>query len=162
MARLDQCYDVANLPVSERSGSFEPMPPGWYIATITSASIEKTNAGTGSYIKLRYDITGPTHQGRCVFGNLNIKNPNPKAEEIANQHLGEIMRAIGLYRVDDTDQLVGGTLSIKLSIKEASGDYDAGNEVKGFKSINGTMPPAGAPRPSAPSAPAAAKPPWAK
>jgi hypothetical protein len=56
-----------------------------------------------------YDITGPSHQGRVVFGNLNIKNANPKAEEIGRQQLGDIMRAIGLAKVTDTDQFIGGS-----------------------------------------------------
>ena len=162
MARLEQGYDVANMPASDRN--FDPLPAGWYLATITDASIQKTKSGTGSYIKIRYDITGPTHQGRVVFGNLNIKNPNPKAEKIANEDLGDIMRAIGLARVDDTDQLVGHNLSIKLSVKPAADGYDPGNEVKGFKSVDGAMPPVGGPPRPTSSAPAASpsKPPWAK
>jgi hypothetical protein len=49
---------------------------------------------------------------------LNIKNANPKAEEIGRQQLGDIMRAIGLAKVTDTDQLIGGQIGIKLEVKE--------------------------------------------
>lgn len=70
------------------------------------------------------------------------------------------MLAIGLPKVRDTDQLIGGQLSIKLSVR--TGEY-AGNEVKGYKAIGGA--PAlsqayAAPAPN--SAPAKSAPPWAK
>ena len=167
MAFLGQTFDANELPQGN-GGNYDPLPPGWYTATITAAELKPTKDGSGQYIKVRYDITGPTHQGRVVFGNLNIKNASAKAEEIGRQQLGEIMRAIGLARVTDTDQLIGGSLSIKLSVREATEQYDAQNEVKGFKAITGSVPtfaaPAASPAASAPASagPAKAAPPWAK
>lgn len=171
MAFLDTAFDVNELPQGT-SNNFDPLPAGWYNTNITQAEIKATSDGTGQYIKLRYDITGPTHQGRVVFGNLNIKNKTPKAEEIGRQQLGEVMRAIGLSRVTDTDQLIGGSLSIKLEIRAqrtdpASGKtYDASNDVKGFRSLNGSPAPMasvpfGSPA-TASAAPGKASPPWAK
>ena len=160
MAFLSESFDVNELP--QGNGNFEPLPAGWYTATISQAELKATKAGNGQYIKLRYDITGPTHQGRVVFGNLNIKNPNPKAEEIGRADLGNIMRAIGLAKVTDTDQLIGGQIAIKLEVKQDE-QYGAGNEVKGFKSLSGSAAPAAAmPAASAPAASGKAAPPWAK
>ncbi len=97
-----------------------------------------------------------------MFGNLNIKNANPKAEEIGRQQLGDIMRAIGLAKVTDTDQLIGGQIAIKLEVKEDA-QYGASNEVKGFKSVSGSAAPAAViPQAQSNSAPAKAAPPWAK
>ena len=156
MAFLDQTFEADAMPVSEKS--YEPLPAGWYTASITAAELKNTKAGTGQYIAIRYDIIGPTHQGRIVFGNLNIRNPNPKAEEIGRQQLGEVMRAIGIAKVQDTDELIGGQLSIKVDIR-SSEQYGDQNEVKGFKAIAGSTPPA-------PVAKAAASgkaaPPWQK
>ena len=164
MAFLNEEFNVNELP--QGNGNFEPLPAGWYTATISQSELKATKAGNGQYIKLRYDITGPTHQGRVVFGNLNIKNANPKAEEIGRADLGEIMRAIGLAKVTDTDQLIGGQIGIKLSIKDDA-QYGASNEVKGFKSLSGSAAPAAASIPAktaapAPAASAKAAPPWAK
>jgi hypothetical protein len=160
MAFLDEEFSVDTLPVG--NNNFEPLPEGWYNATITGAEIKSTKAGDGKFIAVKYTVTGPSHQGRVVFGNLNIKNASTKAEEIGRSQLGDIMRAIGLGKVSDTDQLIGGNLGIKLSMK--TGEY-AGNEVKAFRALNGS-----APAPvsilSTPSsvktAPAKAAPPWAK
>ena len=164
MAFLNEEFNVNELP--QGNGNFEPLPAGWYTATISQSELKATKAGNGQYIKLRYDITGPSHQGRVVFGNLNIKNANPKAEEIGRQQLGDIMRAIGLAKVTDTDQLIGGQIAIKLEVKQDE-QYGASNEVKGFKSVSGSAAPAAASIPAkttapASAAPAKAAPPWAK
>jgi hypothetical protein len=171
MAFLGQTFDANELPQGN-GGNFEPLPEGSYNATVTQAELKPTNDGTGQYIKLRLDITGPSHQGRVVFGNLNIKNASAKTEEIGRQQLGDIMRAIGLAKVTDTDQLIGGSLNIKLSIRTARTDektgktYEASNEVKAYRAINGGAAPtfqAAAPAAApAAAAPAKAAPPWAK
>lgn len=153
MASLHESFDIESLPVG--NGSFDPLPAGWYRVTIKEASVAKTKAGTGEYIKIRYDVEGPSHGGRVVFGNLNISNPNPKAEEIGRQQLGELMRAIGLKSLKDTDQLIGGTLEIKLAIRESE-QYGNSNDVKAFKAVGG------APKAISPAAAAKPKAPWLK
>jgi len=160
MAYLDEEFSIDSLPVG--NNNFDPLPEGWYNATITGAEIKPTKAGDGKYIAIKYAITGPTHQGRVIFGNLNIKNASTKAEEIGRQQLGEIMRAIGLAKVTDTDQLIGGQISIKLEVKNDA-QYGASNEVKAFKSVSGSAAPAASPASPAAAAPAATKaaPPWA-
>jgi hypothetical protein len=72
------------------------------------------------------------------------------------------MRAIGLAKVTDTDQLIGGNLSIKLHVKQDA-QHGASNEVKGFKSVSGSAAPVAASMPAsgAPAATAKAAPPWA-
>jgi hypothetical protein len=153
MAFLEHTFDVDTLPQGT-GGNFEPLPDGWYQATITGAEVKDTKAGTGQYISVKYTITGPTHEGRVVFGSLNIRNPNPKAESIGLEQLRALMVAIGVPRVTDTDQLIGGNLSIKLAIRESE-QYGASNDVKAFKALAGAS--------AAPAAkPASATPPWAK
>lgn len=165
MAFLGQTFDANELPQGN-GGNYDPLPAGWYNANITAAELKPTKDGSGQYIKVRYDITGPSHQGRVVFGNLNIKNASAKAEEIGRTELGNLMRAIGLAKVTDTDQLIGGSLSIKLDVRAATEQYAAQNEVKGFKAITGSAPTfatasAPAQAAAAPEASGKAAPPWA-
>ena len=159
MSFLD--FKVEDLP--EDGGSFEPVPAGWYQVQIKAAEVVQTKAGTGEYIKLRLDILGPTHEGRVLFANLNIRNPSVASEDIAHKQLGAIMRAIGLAHLQDSDQLVGGMLMVKVSIK-SSEQYGDSNEVKAFKAIDGSAPPKSAPaaqKPASDSNEAVAAPPWA-
>ena len=153
--RLDETINLKSLPESDRS--YDPVPPGWYAVRIHSAEVKATKAGNGQYIAVRYDIIGPAHQGRVIYGNLNIRNPNAKAEQIGRQQLGELMRAIGLAEIQDTDQIIGGTCEIKLDVKAAEGDWAARNEVRGWKHQGGSVA-----TPAATPASAAKAPPWRK
>lgn len=173
MASLN--ININDLPEGQ---NFEPLPEGWYTAEIKKAELKATGSG-GQMIAVDYKIDGPTHAGRLVnFQNINIKNANPTAEEIGKGQLRLIMGAIGLATIQDTDQLVGHRLQIKLAIKPAGKymkdgiekSYDAGNEVKGFKAIEGGAPPmpkamsTGMPTNGGASVPAGtgSAPPWAK
>lgn len=167
MAFLGETFSTDSLPVSDRS--FDLVPEGWYNATITKAELNNTKAGTGQKIDMRYDITGPTQQGRVVFGTVNVRNQSQKAEEIGRQQLGEIMRAVGLAKINDSDELIGGSICIRVKIRQptqqdiANGYGDARNEIGGFKSASGALPQVtstSAPEPTA--QPGGAKPPWAK
>jgi len=105
-------------------------------------------------------VTGPTHEGRVVFTNLNIKNPNPKAEEIGRQQLDSLIRACGIPSIEDTDQLIGGYCAIKVTTKKST-EWGDSNEIKGYKSLNESA----APMPKAeakPEAEASKPPPWKK
>ena len=163
MAFLGEIYNVGDVPKSDND--FQPIPAGWYNATVAGAELKDTKAGTGSYISVRLDVTGPSHEGRVVFTNLNIKNPNPKAEEIGRQQLDSLMRAIGIPTVENTDQLIGGNCSIKVSIK-LSEEWGDKNEVKAYRSVEGSTPPM--PKTTPATTPAAAddgdktSPPWKK
>lgn len=156
--RLSESFTAADLPTST---SGEPVPAGWYVAKITETELKKTKVMTGEYISLRFDIIGPTHQGRAVWGNLNISNPSAKAEQIGRQQLGELMRAIGLAKIEDTDQLVGGTCEIKIDIQAGDGQYAPRNEIKSFRAVSGQSGSA-SDRSAEPRIVPRAAPPWVK
>jgi hypothetical protein len=153
MAKLGEQFNVDDMPQEE--GGFEPLPAGDYTATITESSLNDTKAGTGQYIKLRMDITGPSHEGRVVFANLNIRNPTQKAEEIGRQQLGTIMKAIGLSALQDTDELIGGSVAIKVAIRKSE-EWGDQNDVRSFKAVSGGIP--SQPSQSAPQQPEPQKP----
>ena len=162
MAKLHMNFNVNELPVSE--SNFEPLPAGWYTASISQAEVATTKSG-GQMIKLRWDILGPTHQGRVVFGNINIQNASPEAQRIGLEQLNQLLTAAGIVDLDDTDQLISVTVQVKLSVKESEyqGEKQVRNEIKGYKSLES----GGAPLPAAKAkAPAAASagstPPWVK
>jgi len=166
MARLDETFNTNDLPEDTGGGDFTPLPAGDYNVTIQDAEIKQTKSGTGQYINLKLHVDGPTHNGRLLFGVLNIKNDSSQAELIGRGQLGSILRALQIESLEDTDQLIGGPLTVKVVVKPASGQYKEGNEIKSYKAAGDT--PAPAPRAPAPakpapaSAPAKASPPWAK
>ncbi len=154
MSFLGETFNVGDLPQSDRN--YDPLPAGWYDATIVKADLNPTKDGTGQRINVRYDITGPTHQGRVVFGGINIRNKSPRAEEIGRQQLGDICRCIGLSSIQDTDQLIGNQIKIKVKLE------DDRNDVVGWKAVGGSPAPAVAPQAPATAPATGAAPPWAK
>jgi hypothetical protein len=138
MAFLGTTIRADELPEST-GGDFAPIPAGEYTVSIAAADLTPTKDGTGQYIKLKLNVIAPTHQGRVLFSNLNIRNQSAKAEEIGLQQLGAVMRAIGLATIEDTDQLIGGTLIAKVDIR-TSEQYGAQNEVKAYKPLSGAAP----------------------
>src|SRR5690625_5981936 len=88
MGNLGQGFSVDQLPQDD---SFDTIPAGWYNAKITESELRDTRAGTGQYIQVRFDITGPQQAGRVMFDNLNIRNPSEVAERIrSEEHTSEL------------------------------------------------------------------------
>jgi len=136
---------------------FEPIPEGKYVAMITDSEMRQTKAMDGEYLKLTFEIIDGPYQSRLVWTNLNLRNKNPKAVEIANRNLASICRAVHhLTPLDDSQALHNKPLKIKVTIREAQNGYDASNEIKGYS------PAADAP-PQVAGAPAngGVTPPWA-
>lgn len=157
MATLN--FNAAAVPPSD---SFDPILAGWYTGIIEEAELKPTSAGTGSYIALKVKVQGPTNTGRIVFANITYSNPNEKAIEIGHRQISAICHALGVMNLTDTNMLCGRPLQFKVKIKPAEGQYEARNEITGWKAVDGAAPAVAAP--AAPAAPAAAKPaaaaPW--
>jgi hypothetical protein len=137
MALLNESFSLNDLPTGS-TGSFDPVPAGLYNATIANAEIKTAKSG-GQYLNVRFDITGPTHAGRVVFGMITLTNPNPRAVEIGRNSLAELMRAIGLDTLQDSDQLIGARLKIKLTVEDSE-QYGPSNRVQGYRADDAVAP----------------------
>lgn len=132
-----------------QAGDFQPLPDGWYEA-ITSGSTEKENkSGQGHHINVTYTIVGENYAGRKVFGNFNVDNPKPTAQQIGLGELKRMMLAGGLEKISDVSDLDDLTLWIKVGRDKKDAEK---NVIKAFRS---TAPDA---EPAKPIAKAAAKP----
>ena len=140
----------------QNENSFDALPAGWYQVKVESAEVKATKAGTGKYISVGYKVTGENYNGRMVFGNLNIQNPNPEAERIGRQQLGDLCRAIGIAGVQDTNQLIGGNCMVNLNVRKSE-EYGDSNDIKSWKAIEGAAAPTGGAGTGGDS-----RPPWAK
>jgi hypothetical protein len=163
MGFLGKSLDDSNIP--EGTG-FDLIEPGWYTATVEKVEIKDTKAKDGSYLNIQFKINGPTRAGRVVFGTITLRNPSPEAEAMGDRYLQAMRSSLGIAKLTDSDQLVGGTLEINVKISKSPG-YDDKNEVKGYKAVNGSAPPM--PKPTAqpslqpqPPKPAAGPSPWNK
>ena len=152
MAQLN--FDASQVAPSE---VLEAIPAGWYNAQMTASEMKPTPDGTGTYLQAEFTVLSGDYAGRKLFDRINLQNKNPVAVEISYKTLSAICHAVGVIQVQDSQQLHGRPLQLKVSLRAAGKGadgkhYEASNEVKGYKGMDGAgVPMAGAPAGGAPS-----------
>lgn len=135
-------FNASNVPVLENN---ETLPAGWYNVKIVESKGEQTKDQTGYYLAVTFEILDGTYAGRKVFTNINLQNKNPVAQEIGYKTMSSICHCVGVIQVSDTQQLHGIPLAVRLSVRAAGRgadgkDYDASNEVKGYRKFDPAVP----------------------
>lgn len=121
----------------------EAIPAGWYVVQMSASEMKPTSNGEGAYLNCEYTILAPAeYANRRIFDRLNLQNKNVQAVEIAYRQLSAICHATGVIQVADSVQLHGRPLLAKVSLRPAGTGadgkhYDAGNEIKGYKAVEG-------------------------
>lgn len=165
-----------NAATVEPDTGFTLIPAGVYTAQITDSKVYPTKANTGTILELTFQILEGQQHNRLVWARINIQNANPKAEEIGKRQLSSICHAVGLLQLQDSTQLHGKPMKIRVKITKDD-QYGDKNEINGFEALgnnSSTHAPVTKAPPSVPSAPPAnasngyaaqkqgsATPPWA-
>ena len=165
--------NLANLNFNARN--VEPakanvlLPAGWYDVLIDNSEVVPTKAGDGTILKIRYSVVDGEFAGKKVFGQLNIANPNPIAQDIAFKQLSAICHAVNVLDCQDSQQLHNIPFKIRVKVKQSEG-YEPSNEVTGWEkagaNVGAAITPAPTPKatqkptPKAPVAPPAAPAGW--
>ena len=100
MAQLP--FNAAEIPADE---GFNPVPAGQYLCQVISSEIKPTKAGNGTILKLTSQIIDGPFNGRLIFDNLNVSNPNQDAERISQRSLADLVLAVGMTTMQDTEEL---------------------------------------------------------
>lgn len=145
-------FDATNAPQAD---VLEALPTAWYNAAITASELKPTKDGNGQYAEFEFTIMDGHYQRRKVYLRLNIKNASAVAQEIAWKQMSSLCHAIGVLQVADVSVLHNRPLKIRVKYRPEKGEYDATNDVIGFKNINEQT--EAAPAPAAPWAPPAAQ-----
>lgn len=142
-------FNFTTEDIDSSSGSYELLPPGRYTAQISNHDLKVSQKG-GKYLALTLEITGPTHEGRKLFDNLNIINENETAQKIALSAFKAICTNSGapdffdaVLAVEDEGELAelltqlpmacyGKDLGVQVSIKKGDNGYNDKNEVKAY------------------------------
>jgi len=111
-----------------------------------------TKLGTGYFVKVVMQVLNGPHAGRRVVDRINVRNTNPKAEQIAGWHMKELCLAAGIRHLTDLTQLNGKIVRPNLKV---DGQY---NSVKGYEASPMAAQVANVPAPAAAPAPAVASP----
>jgi hypothetical protein len=151
-------FDVSDVTpdTGATGGSYDPIPEGEYILKALDAEEKATSAGTGSYIKVKFEVVKGEYAGRLIWQNFNVNNPSEKAQRIGRQQMVAWATACGKPDADDTDKLLEKQFSAAVSIEKGTGGYSDSNRIKAFLFDQEAAPAKAAPKPAAKPAPAAA------
>jgi hypothetical protein len=146
MAQLN--FDATQV---EPDVGFDVVPAGWYNVMADESDLKPTKNDAGTYLQIRFNILDGQYKGRKLFARLNIRNANAQTQEIALRQLSAIGHAVGVLHIQDSQQLHGLPLKVKVKIRPAEGQYDEQNDIISYKNINepvttvGTTPAAASP-----------------
>ena len=150
MARLDINFDDIPAQREPQRKERELVPPGRYRARIIESEMIPTKKGDGGeYLQLTWSILGGDFDDKYVWQRLNIVNKSEQAQGIAKRQLKNLMNALNVDELDDSEQLHNQPLDIDVVIEKGTNGYADKNDVKGFYANI----PSPAPAPAAPSAP---------
>jgi hypothetical protein len=131
---LDEAFDTAN---EEGSPSFEPIPKGNYIASITDAKVGPLKSGKGQAISLTWEIQSGQYQGRLVFDRIIIAHESENAMRFGKRKLKNVADAVGIkHSITDLTVLTHKPVNVAVKIEQdAAGDYPPRNSIGRVKPI---------------------------
>lgn len=137
MATLPAAFDASTV---KPGGVLDPVPAAVYNVKIVESEMKATADGKGMYLSLTLEILDGEFAERKVFDNLNLKNDNQTAQEIAYGTLSAICHATGQIRIDDTTVLHGIPMQAKIGLEKGGPGkdgkfYDDKNKVKRYMKI---------------------------
>jgi hypothetical protein len=122
--------DNFNADEVEPAGSFEPLPAGKYTVVIEDSDNKDNKAGTGSYLKLTYNVVEGPYAGRKLFENLNLhfddeaeNEKHAMAVKIAKGALRQICFAVGNHTPQETEELHDIPFLVTVGIKKGNDEF---------------------------------------
>jgi len=153
-------FDATAVEPQQSSG---PIPAGTYLAQVIESDLKHLKSGNGMGLALTFQIIDGEHKNRRLWANLNVQHSNPTAQQIGQQQLSSLCRALNVPKLKDTTQLHNKPLKVRVKIR-IDATYGDKNEVTAYEpaaagfTANAASFQQQAPAQAAPSAPAKA--PW--
>lgn len=131
MASLGQTFDPTAHDTTQ--AEYSTLPLGIYRLEVTASDVVPTKAGTGTILKLTYDVIEPEEfKGRKIFANMNIENQNAVAQQIGQRELASLCRAIGLSDLSDSEELHFHAFTAKVGLEKPQVGYAQRNRIVRF------------------------------
>ena len=124
-----------NLTDVKETGDFSVLPKGEYLVICRESELKDTKAGDGKYIKVMFEIVSQEYNGRKLWHNFNVVNPNDMAQKIGLGQLKSFLLSSGVKPEQlnsvKPHNLVGQGCVVKVTTKTDS--YGEKNEITSFK-----------------------------
>lgn len=108
------------------------LPDGVYRLEVSESVLEKTKAGDGQVLKNTISVIEPAEfAGRKFFQNINIENKSPKAQEIGQDELARLCRAIEFSDdLEQSSQICFKAFTAKVGLEKKQEGYEQKNQIK--------------------------------
>lgn len=130
---MAQLPDVFNAKDSEKMGGFDAIPAAWYLAEITKSEMKDSASGSGEHLDFQLKVLEGEYEGRYLFVLLNLINQNDTAVEIARKELASICEACGVDELEDSTELHGIPMAVRVAIQPGTNLYPPKNVIKAYK-----------------------------
>jgi len=127
-------FDASTVAPQASTG---PVPAGTYLAQIIESDVAPLKSGKGTGLKLTFEIIDGQQKGRRIWENLNIQHENDETQRIAQSQLSALCHAVNVIKLQDTAALHHKPVHVRVVVREAQGQYQASNNIKGYESAGG-------------------------
>ena len=136
-----------------------PLPKGEYYVEVEKAETKQTSNGQGVGLNTTFNVLGAvsdnSQSGRKLFNWFNLQHANETAERIGRAEFAALCRAVGKPTVQDSDELIGVPIIVKVDIDKKDAER---NVIKAYKSADAAQESKPAPAPQAAPAATSSKP----
>ena len=138
MAQLLQAFNAQQFDPTQGGGS---LPVGRHPVIIESSEVKANKANDGGYLQLNLKLIDGPQMGTTGAYRLNLYHSNPQTAEIAHRQLSAICHVIGVFNVQDSQQLHNIPFIIEVGLQKGEEAAQKGyTEVKKVFDINGNEP----------------------
>lgn len=118
------------------------IPAGWYHAIAVATEVKEAKADAdNTYLAVSFRLLNPEVSGRQVFARITLTHHNPVAQSLGQSQLAQLCRAVGKLVLEDTQELHGIPLEVKVLVEPPKNGYDEGNKVTGYRASTTDAPP---------------------
>jgi hypothetical protein len=123
---------------------FTPVPRGAYHVVCTDGELRESKSDKNKgkpYYALEFTIQDGPHENRKVWTNaMCFAGALFTMVQLVEAMGGEVPKGGGKFRIPAIDELIGKHFIARVSIKPETDEYDAKNEIRGFKAYDGKAP----------------------
>lgn len=131
MTKLYQEFDATQFDPSQGSAQ---LPVGKHPVVISGSEVQANKENTGGYLKLDLTIIDGPHKGATGVYRLNLYNSNQQAVDIAHRQFSAVCHAIGVYKVQDSQQLHDRPFIIEVGFQKGQ-EPGSNPDAKGYTEV---------------------------
>lgn len=138
MAQLLQAFNAQQYDPTQGVGG---LPVGKHPVVIESSEVKANSKNDGGYLQLNLKIIDGPSAGSVGAYRLNLYHQNQQTVEIAHRQLSAVCHVIGVFNVQDTQQLHNIPFVVEVDFQKGEEARQKGyTEVKRVFDINGNEP----------------------